>query len=397
MLGPVAGRFAGANGQSGWQWLFYGPAICTASSFIGLFLYYFPPKHPRGLPTKQALKELDYGGAVLFIIATTLILTGINYTTVLPSSDPTVIGTLVAGFGLMVCFALYERYAPLKQPLTPTHVFTRNKGRALTAPFCAAFVVTMFYYMVNVVYPTMINVWYTQPADYKYQAVLTLPGNLGLAFGAALLSAFGTKVGHWRWQLVISITGMVLFGALLGLGNPGNMGTMIAMVFLCQTFFGWAQYLSIAYVQFGCDQVELGISGGLAGVARFAGGAVAISVYTAILTNVQGDYFQRLVPSAATAAGLPADSVAALLAALPVGADALAQVPGLTPEIATAAAGAFQESYVHGLRTTALSSLAFGILGIIGALCCEDIGHKMNNKIEIYLENDAYAERNVYH
>jgi hypothetical protein len=36
---------------------------------------------------------------------------------------------------------------------------------------------------------------------------------------------------------------------------------MIAMVFLCQTFFGWAQYLSIAYVQFGCDQVELGISG----------------------------------------------------------------------------------------------------------------------------------------
>jgi hypothetical protein len=36
---------------------------------------------------------------------------------------------------------------------------------------------------------------------------------------------------------------------------------MVAMVFLNQTFFGWAQYLSIAYVQFGCDQVELGISG----------------------------------------------------------------------------------------------------------------------------------------
>jgi hypothetical protein len=172
----------------------------------------------------QAVRELDYGGAFLFIVATTLILTGINYTTVLPSSDPTVIGTLVSGFATMVVFALYERYMPLKQPLTPTHVFTRNKGRALTAPFCAAFVVTMFYYMVNVVYPTMINVWYTDPTDYKYQAVLTLPGNLGLAFGAALLSAFGTKVGHWRWQLVISVAGMVLFGALLALGNPGNMG-----------------------------------------------------------------------------------------------------------------------------------------------------------------------------
>lgn len=226
VLGPVAGRFAGASGKAGWQWLFYGPAICTATSFIGLSLYYFPPSHPRGLPTKQAIRELDYGGAFLFIVATTLILTGINYTTVLPSSDPTVIGTLVAGFATMIAFALYERYAPLKQPLTPTHVFTRNKGRALTAPFCAAFVVTMFYYMVNVVYPTMINVWYSTNGDYKYSAVLTLPGNLGLAFGAALLSAFGTKVGHWRWQLIISISGMVLFGALLALGNPGNKGSV---------------------------------------------------------------------------------------------------------------------------------------------------------------------------
>ena len=31
--------------------------------------------------------------------------------------------------------------------------------------------------------------------------------------------------------------------------------------------------------------------------------------------------------------------------------------------------------------------------------CCflEDIGQKMNSKIEIYLENDVYAEKNKYH
>jgi hypothetical protein len=72
------------------------------------------------------------------------------------------------------------------------------------------------------------------------------------------------------------------------------------------------------------------------------------------------------VPAAATAAGLAEDAVPALLAALPLGAAALAEVPGLTTDIATAAGGAFQQSFVHGLRTTALSSLAFGILGIIG-------------------------------
>src|SRR5262245_2175180 len=71
-----------------------------------------------GLPTKQAFKELDYVGAVLFILAATLILVGIVYTTTLPSDDPKVIGTLVSGFACLVVFGCWETFAPLKQPLT---------------------------------------------------------------------------------------------------------------------------------------------------------------------------------------------------------------------------------------------------------------------------------------
>jgi hypothetical protein len=79
----------------------------------------------------------------LFITAATLTLVGIVYTTTTPASDPKVIGTLVAGLVLLVVFALYETFMPLKQPLTPTRVFKRSNGRELTAPFIAGFVVTM--------------------------------------------------------------------------------------------------------------------------------------------------------------------------------------------------------------------------------------------------------------
>ncbi|KAF2816333.1 MFS general substrate transporter [Mytilinidion resinicola] len=397
IVGPVAGRFAGQHGDA-WRWLFYGPAIAVGFSFVGLFFYYFPPAHPRGIPFRQALRELDYGGAILFIISTTLTLTGIVYTTTLPSSDPKVIGTLVSGLGLLVMFALYETFIPLKQPLTPTHVFTRGHGRELTAPFVAGFVVTMFYYAINVIYPTMIAVFFTnETTSFRYAIVLTLPQNLGLTFGAVLLTSFGTKIGHWKWTLTASVTTMVVFGALLGLGTPDRKGMMIAFVFLAEMGFGWAQYLSIAFIQFGVDQVELGISGGLAGVARFAGGSVAISVYTTILTNVQSSHAAKLVPAAAIAAGLPAASASALLAAIPLGSAAIAKVPGITTEIAVAAGAAFQQSYAVGLRTTALSSLSFGIIGIIACICCNDIGHKMTNKIEIFLENDENAEKNKFH
>jgi hypothetical protein len=104
------------------------------------------------------------------------------------------------------------------------------------------------------------------------------------------------------------------------------------------------------------------------GVARFAGGAIAISVYTTILTNTQTNAATDLIPAAVTAAGLPVSSVAALVAALPLGATALANVPGITNNIIAAASSAVQQSYVVGLQTTALSSLSFGIVGIIGKL-----------------------------
>lgn len=102
------------------------------------------------------------------------------------------------------------------------------------------------------------------------------------------------------------------------------------------------------------------------GVARFAGGSVAISIYTTILTNVQGNEAAQIVPAAAIAAGLPESSAEALLAALPLGSAALAEVPGITTEIIMAASEAFKQSFVVGLRTTCLSSLSFGIVGIIG-------------------------------
>jgi predicted secreted protein len=91
-------------------------------------------------------------------------------------------------------------------------------------------------------------------------------------------------------------------------------------------------------------------------------------VYTTILSNVQSSHAAKLVPAAAEAAGLDSSASVALLAALPLGAAAIAKVPGITNDIVAAAGAAFQQSYVVGLRTTALSSLAFGIIAIIGKL-----------------------------
>lgn len=92
---------------------------------------------------------------------------------------------------------------------------------------------------------------------------------------------------------------------------------------------------------------------------------------------MQSSWAAKLVPAATAAAGLPTTSLPALLAALPLGSTALANVPGITTTIIVAAGEAVQESYVHGLRTTALASLSFGIVAIIACVACNDIGPKV--------------------
>ncbi|RVX72009.1 hypothetical protein B0A52_04607 [Exophiala mesophila] len=400
LVGPVAGRYAALRG-SAWRWCFYAPAISHVFCFAGVFFLYYPPKHPRGVPWKEALRNLDWIGIVLFVVGGTLTLTGCLLTITMPSSDKRVVICLTVGLVVVALFGLWENQAEqrfnVRYPLCPRHVFTKGKGRDMTAPFLVVFTETMFYYIINVIWPTMVNVFWGGATDIYTGSVLSLPPNLGLLVGAILLVLFGSRLRRWKWTLTGSVVITVLFGALLGLGRPDRKAMMIAFVFINQITMGWGQFLSIAYTQLGVDQEDLGVSGGLSGVARNGGGVVALTVCSTILANVQASSMKNLVPPAVIAAGLPSASVEALMAALPLGEAALSQVPGITEEILISALGAFQQSYVVALRTTALASLSFGLISILACFWCKDIDHRMTDQIEVYLENDENAAKNKFH
>ena len=209
----------------------------------------------------------------------------------------------------------------------------------------------MFYYGINITWPTMLGVYFTTPTTPPHiQYLLSTVQGFGIFTGAMILSFGGKYFQHWKWQMGIPVTGMTFFGGLLAYITPEREALGIAFSFLAAMFYGYAQYLTIAYIQFGADQVELGIAGGLAGVARYAGGAVAVTTFETILISVQQPYAAKHVIAAAEAAGASPTVAQNVLAALPLGAAALAKVQGLTTKIATAAGGAFVESYVQGVK-----------------------------------------------
>ncbi|KAK0316809.1 hypothetical protein LTR01_000560 [Friedmanniomyces endolithicus] len=373
IVAPVVARISFLNGSS-WRWGYWGMTFAQGLSLVVLAVFYFPPKHPRGIPWHEALKHLDYVGIVTSTAAVAMVLSGIVYALLLPPSSPIVIGLLVAGFACLLFFGVWETLAPLKNPLAPTRLFTAHKGRALTAPFIVGFVVTMFYYATNITWPTMVGVYFTSAATPPHIIYLlaTVQG-FGIFTGAMLLSFLGTHIGHWQWQMGVPITLMTFFGGLLAYITPERESLAIAFAFLTAAAYGYAQYLSIAYIQFGADQTELGVAGGLAGVARYAGGAVAVTTFATILGTTQSAYAVSHVIPAAEAAGASPAVAESVLAALPLGAAALEKVQGLTTAIAEAAGAAFVESYVQGVKP------------------------KMTPKIEIFLENDVQAEKNKFH
>ncbi|KAJ5698367.1 hypothetical protein N7462_000372 [Penicillium macrosclerotiorum] len=393
IVAPVTARYGYEMGH--WAWNFWGVAIFQGLSFVGLLLLYHPPKHPMGIPYLDAFKSLDYLGAFLFIGGAVPFLMGIVWAGVYDSNDAHVVAPLVVGAAVLICFALWETFGNLKYPLTPSYVFTSSWGRDFTAPVIALGVVNMFYYSSSILWPQMITVFYTNGgADWKKSVILSLPQGFAIFFGAMLLTLFGSKLRHWQWQLTGSVFVMVVFGSLLGLVTPTNKGTMIAFVFLSQAGFGWAIYLSIAISQMGVDHKNLGVSGGISGCIRFACGAVATSVYETIYSNSLTKYMNEYIPKAVVAAGLDESKVTGLMAVVSGGASALTSYSSV---VASAAETALADAYCKAIFVVAMTSMAFGIVGLIACLCCKDVDSKMNNKIEVYLENTDLKDRNEFH
>jgi len=279
--------------------------------------------------------------------------------------------------------------------LTPPHMFASSKGRDFTAPVIVVAICNMFYYSSSILWPNMIvDFWSNEGTDWKYVTVLSLVQGLAITFGSILLTIFGGWIKHWHLQMTVMVGIMVLFGALCALATPFNKGMIIAFMFISVSAYGWALFLSIAVAQMGVHHHELGTSGGIAGVFRFAAGSIGTAVYTTVLTKTTQKDVVKFIPAAAVAAGLPEAAVPKMLTL--VGTTNLTR-QGYSPAVLTAIQGAYQHAQQKGISTVALVSIAFGMIGFIATLFCKDVDAKMNEHIEVFLENDIHADLNEFH
>ena len=346
IVAPVTARYAFSNGT--WRWNIGVLAIFESLTLLGLLLLYYPPPHPYGIHKSRLAREIDYLGITLYTIGAVLVLIGLVWAGVFPSNDNHVVYALVSGFILLTAFALWETFGSAKHPLTPPNIFALGNGRDATAPLITLSLLVFFFYGSSILWPSMIQNLYTPlssiQASWHKSAELSMVQGFGIACGALLQSTLGRMLRHWKWQLTGGMVFTTLFGALLALVSPDNQSMIIAIFFLAQMGYGWKFVLANATVQLGVPHQDLGIIGGLANTARNAGGSVSTVVYSTILKSAVSK----------------------------------SKKDGVTDPVA----------YVHGYRTVALASIAFGSVAIIASLCCRDVDEKMDERIEVRLRKE---------
>ncbi|GAP85261.1 putative trichothecene efflux pump [Rosellinia necatrix] len=378
-IGSVISRAIYNNPNLGWRWTYHINTIVVAVAVVLLFFFYHPPTfdllHERKTK-RQVLKQLDYVGTFLWIAGLTLFLIGISVGgTVYPWKSATTLSTIVVGGVLLIILFFYESYADLEYPAIPVKFF-RNRG-FISLVACAT-VATMFYYSAVLLWPQQVRALFTTDITYGGWLSATVPSATAIGQVAGGFIVKG-KV-NVRYFMIFSTFAMVgIVGSLAAL-TPNSLSTGIALTLVGPFFVGVIELVALAIAPLFCKPEDIGLASGLLASIRSAGGSIAVTVYSTILSNRLKYTIPTNIGPVAVAAGLPEDEVPALAKAILGG--TLAKFPGLTTSISQAVTSVLPTAYSQAYQTVYLASFGFGAIAIVGCLFAKDARDLMTDKVE---------------
>lgn len=213
-IGPVISNGFASQTAVTWRGIYYLMIAIDGAAAIGFFFFYFPPtftmKQARHKHTKlQIIKDFDYVGLILFAGGFVVFLLGIQWGGLLyPWKSPHVIATLVIGGISLIAFGFWEAYAPIKEPLIPTHLFSNFQW--LTTTLVLSCGVSM-YYAFYVVWPQHVIALYSK--NITYDSWLSCAASGPMLLGQMSGGLLARSIGRTKYQLIaFSIAGAAFLG-----------------------------------------------------------------------------------------------------------------------------------------------------------------------------------------
>ncbi|KAJ6076990.1 siderophore iron transporter [Penicillium canescens] len=308
------------------------------------------------LGTSEKLKRLDWFGYFLFAPGLALFSMALSWSKNPYSwSSANILGPFIIGVVAMILFAVYEwRF---KKDGILHHDLWVNRNFAVS--LLVIFVEGLAFFAANSYFAFEIMV--------IYDANILLAGaNFTIMFCTGLV--FAPVFGLWsskrktiRPPLVLGGVFLLLFFILLA---TVKIDTPRYAFYIFPLLSGIALVsivpLSMVSAQLTTSPELITLASALMTTVRSLGGAIGLAINNAVLNDTLNKELPEKVGAAALSLGLPSSSLPELINALATQSkNAVAAVPGVTPEIAQAAVVAMKEAYLSAFRNAWIISASF--------------------------------------
>ncbi|KAJ3308529.1 hypothetical protein HDU76_003890, partial [Blyttiomyces sp. JEL0837] len=260
---------------------------------IPIFAIWLQIPNPTG-SIKSKLKRIDITGSIIVVIATALLLIGLNWggDAYAWSSAP-VLSTLILGSLFMCLFFYVETYTAV-EPIVPVKLLFKNRNfvSASTLNFC--FGAAMYGGMFAI--PLYFQVVHSDSATTS--GLRMLPIMFSLVLASIIAGFLASKTGHFVLFCQMGPVLMAIGGGLFALWNENTFSEEIGFQVISGFGTGMTIQTVIIAVQASVEQEDVATATATTNFFRSLGGVVGVSLMNTILNNKWKNELMALLPPA---------------------------------------------------------------------------------------------------
>ncbi|GAB7358595.1 hypothetical protein MBLNU230_g2655t1 [Neophaeotheca triangularis] len=390
IFGALIGNTMVAGGGLTFRINFIVGVVLNVLTMITTYFWYFPPSGARIHNTTkwQQFLRLDWVGVFLMATGIVLTLMGLSFGgTQFPWASAGTLAPFLLGIASLVALGVWE-WKGAKQPFFARELFS-GKFRTFTLMLGITFIGGMSLY-------TAIAFW-TQQCQGMFVddpikiGLSALPGGTGGAVGGFLGAMI---IGRAKWlgiphilvaANIIKLTADAVFTTF----GPHDFQLAMGMGFLAMFGMGCSLTVLIVGVQLSCPDEHIGLATLVLGSLRAIGGSVAITIYSAILSNTMETDAGPRVGAAVIPLGIDPTILPDFIGLLAAHrADLAGQLPGVSPEALEVARETIRYSWAEAFSNMYYAAMAFSAVAIVASLCVKDVSHNMTDSVAVTLTND---------
>ena len=360
----MGGALMRGNNIANYRIYMYVTAGIFCIATLGLIVAYNPPPRElqESLTRTKKLRKLDWIGSALLATGLALLSVALSWSrNPYPWTDARVSATFAIGACLLIIFTIFEwRF---KKDGIVHHDLFRHRNFVLG--LCTIFAEGLGFFAVNSYFVYEVGVF--TGADLLVSGLHYLVVFV-LAISAAIpWSLHMSKTRSLRLSAVVGFSLVLLFFICMITSTPSTAhGAYWAFAVILGFGFAIINTAIFVAVQLSTPVEMISTASALLISFRGLGGTIGLAINNTIFNDTLESDIGVKIAAAVRPLGLPSSSLPALIAAISSqNQQALATVPGITPDIVIAASNALESAYGVAFRNAWIASACFIFLAIV--------------------------------